>query len=97
MLMNLILIIYIIISLLVIIFILMSRGKGAAVGATFNSSSIDLFGSKGSNSIINKIIVVLYVILLIINISLNMMNKNIKEKDLDHTLNIDKYKTKILK
>ena len=92
MLLKFILIIYIICLFFIIILILLSRGKGAEIGATFNSSSIDLFGSKGSNSIINKLIIITAIIALITNISLNFINKNYNK---DSYLEIEKKNHKL--
>ncbi len=87
------LIIYIICSFLLIFLILMSKGKGAEIGATLNSSTNDIFGSKGSNSTLNKIIILIALISLIINISINLMNTQIKEKKQKPLVNIYKNQT----
>ena len=82
---------YILCLLLLIFLILASRGKGAEIGAAFNSSSVDLFGSSGSSSIINKLIITMALITLVINIFLNITfnSKNTKQDSLE----INKYKT----
>lgn len=85
---TIMLIIYIILSLLLIIFILINKGNGAEIGATFNSSTNDIFGSKGSNSILNKIIIFIAIMSLIANISINLINKNIKKKNIEPLVNI---------
>ncbi len=86
---KIILIIYIILSTLLIITILLNKGKGSEIGATFDSSS-DIFGSKGSNAILNKIIITIALMILIINILINTKNLNIK-KNTTPNIDINKY------
>lgn len=93
MLLKTILIIYIMCSCLLILFILMSGGKGAEIGATFNSSSNEVFGSKGSSSILNKIITFLAVMILGANLLINVINKNENEKISNPIINIQDYNT----
>ena len=92
MLLKTILIIYVMCSCLLIIFILMSKGKGAEIGATFNSSTNEIFGSKGSSSILNKIITFLAVLALSTNLLINVINKNENEKITHPIINIKEYK-----
>jgi protein translocase SecG subunit len=81
---NFLLIFHIIISCLIIIFILINKGKGSEIGATFNNN-VDLMSSKESNSLIKKIIIILTIIFLIsitlINITNNKQNNN-QEKEI---------------
>lgn len=93
MLLKTILIIYVMCSCLLIFFILMSKGKGAEIGATFNSSTNELFGSKGSSSILNKIITFLALFALSTNLLINVINKNEKEKITNPIINVQEYKT----
>lgn len=76
---NFLLIFHIIISCLLIILILVNKGKGSEIGATFNNN-IDFMSSKESNSLIKKIIITLTIILLIsitlINITNNKLQNN---------------------
>ena len=94
---KLILITHIICSCLLIIVILMNKGKGAEIGATFNSSENNLFGSKGSSSILNKIIVSMALLSLVTNISINLINKDIVDKKIYPTVDIYKYQEDISK
>lgn len=93
MLLKTILIIYAMCSCLLILFILMSKGKGAEIGATFNSSTNEIFGSKGSSSILNKIITFLALLVLSTNLLINVINKN--EKTTNPIINIQEYKTQL--
>ncbi len=88
---KLILITHILCSCLLIIVILMNKGKGAEIGATFNTSENNLFGSKGSSSILNKIIVSMVLLSLLTNISINLINTDLKEKKNYPTIDVYKY------
>ncbi|HIH2763881.1 MAG TPA: preprotein translocase subunit SecG [Candidatus Azoamicus sp.] len=81
---NFLLVFHIILACLLIIFILLNKGKGSEIGATFNNN-IDFMSSGESNSLIKKIIVIL-TILLIISITLinitNNKQKIIEEKEI---------------
>lgn len=81
---NFLLVFHIILACLLIIFILLNKGKGSEIGATFNNN-IDFISSGESNSLIKKIIVIL-TILLIISITLinitNNKQKIIEEKEI---------------
>ncbi len=74
---NFLLIFHIIISCLLIIFILLNKGKGSEIGATFNSN-VDFMSSKESNSLIKKIIITLTIILLISITLINITNNKQK-------------------
>jgi len=90
---KIIITIHIILSLLLITFILINKGKGADTGGITNTSTNDVFGSKGSSSILNKIIILIAVMSLISNISINLINKDIKKKDLNPTIDLYQYET----
>lgn len=74
---NFLLIFHIIISCLLIIFILLNKGKGSEIGATFNIN-VDFMSSKESNSLIKKIIITLTIILLISITLINITNNKQK-------------------
>lgn len=94
MLLKILLLVYIICLCFLIIFILINKGKGAEIGATFNSSTNDIFGSKGSSSIIKKIIILLAILVLSINLFINIISKDEhKYKNTTNENNIQDYKT----
>ncbi|HFL8824369.1 MAG TPA: preprotein translocase subunit SecG [Candidatus Azoamicus sp. OHIO1] len=63
-------------AILIISFILINKGKGSEIGATFGNSQESIFGSQGSNSLLKKIIIALSIIFVIINFSMTNMYKN---------------------
>ena len=87
---KLIIILYIVFSFLLICLILINKGKGAEMGG-ITSSENDLFGSKGSNNILNKIIIFKALVLLMLNILINITNNNIKKNDVQPSINIKEY------
>ena len=87
---KLIIIFYIVFSFLLICLILINKGKGAEMGG-ITSSENDLFGSKGSNNILNKIIIFTALVLLMLNILINITNNNIKKNDVQPSINIKEY------
>ena len=74
---------HIIISCLLIIFILLNKGKGSEMGATFNNNT-DLMSYKESNSLIKKIILILS-ILIVISIAIININVN-KQKQYEQKI-----------
>lgn len=87
-------IIYIIFSFLLILLILINKGKSSDTGGLTLDSMNNMFGSKESSSIFNKIIVFLAVFLLLniflINLTNNKINKNEFKNTTDIVKNIDK-------
>jgi len=73
----------------------MNKGKGAEIGATFNSSTNEIFGSKGSDSVLNTIIIILASISLIANLFINTMNKNEKEKTIEPIVKMYDYQSNL--
>ncbi|CAB3976465.1 preprotein translocase subunit SecG [Candidatus Azoamicus ciliaticola] len=81
---NFLLTFHIILAGLLITFILINKGKGSEIGATFNNN-IDFMSSKESNSLIKKIIIILTILLLLSIIFINITNnkqKNNQEKEI---------------
>lgn len=74
---NFLLAFHIILAGLLIIFILLNKGKGSEIGATFNNN-IDFMSSKESNSLIKKIIIILTILLLSSTIFINITNNTQK-------------------
>ena len=89
---KLVIILYITFSFLLIGLILINKGKGAETGG-ITSSEGDIFGSKGSNSILNKLIVFTALLLLFLNILINITNNNIKKNEVKTNIDMNKYKT----
>jgi len=87
---NFLMLIYLIFSFILVFLILMDKGKGAEIGATFNDSTNEFFGNYGSASILNKIIIIVALVLLFINILINTTSNNEQIKQ-DHFIDIDKY------
>lgn len=75
---NILLIFHILLLCLIIIFILLNKGKGSEIGTTFNSSNINFMNAKESSSLIKKIIVILSLISLLSMSLINITNKNYK-------------------
>jgi len=88
---QIILIIHIIISLSIIFLILINKGKGAEIGATFGSDQESLFGSHGSNSFIRKIIIFLSITFVITCISMTLLNKNKNHVEPESVVNSSSY------
>ena len=74
---NFLLAFHIILAGLLIIFILINKGKGSEIGATFNNN-IDFMSSKESNSLIKKIIIILTILLLSSTIFINITHNKQK-------------------
>ena len=74
---NFLLAIHIILAGLLITFILINKGKGSEIGATFNNN-IDFMSSKESNSLIKKIIIVLTILLVLSIVFINITNNKQK-------------------
>ncbi len=68
---------HIILAGLLITFILINKGKGSEMGATFNNN-IDFMSSKESNSLIKKIIIVLTILLVLSIVFINITNNKQK-------------------
>jgi len=92
MMLKIIIILYIFFSFLLIGLILINKGKGAEMGGITSSES-DIFGSKGSNNILNKIIIFLAILLLLLNISINITNNKLKNNIIESHININNNKT----
>lgn len=87
---NLVIILYIIFSFLLISLILINKGKGAETGG-ITSSENDIFGSRGSSSLLNKVIVFIALFLLLLNILINIINNNLNKNDVKANLDIKQY------
>lgn len=83
---NILLILHVIVSCLLIIFILLNKGKGSETGMlTINT---DVLNFKDSNSLLKKIIIFLSILTLISTISINTLNQKIKNKTADAIVKI---------
>lgn len=82
-----VLIIHLIVALLMIVLILMHRGKGADIGAAFGSgASQTVFGSQGSTSFIVKTIAVLGAVLFITSLWLgHLVAAQVKQEQIANT------------
>jgi protein translocase SecG subunit len=74
---NFLLAFHVILAGLLITFILINKGKGSEIGATFNNN-IDFMSSRESNSLIKKIIIILTILLLLSIIFINITNNKQK-------------------
>ena len=86
---NFFLIFHILITVFLIFFILLSRGKGSEVGAL--NTGNEFLSTRSSNSILNKVIILLAVLSLFSNFSINFVSKNSLEKRQDPLVNISKH------
>lgn len=86
---NLFLTLHLICSIILIIFILINKGKGSDLGAINQNN--ELLSHKDSNSILNKIIIVIVLLSLSINISLTFLNKNTSDKSGKTIVDLSKY------
>ncbi|HIH2762964.1 MAG TPA: preprotein translocase subunit SecG [Candidatus Azoamicus sp.] len=74
---NFLLIFHIILAFLLIIFILLNKGKGSEIGATFNNN-IDFMNSSESSSLIKKVIIILTILLITSTTLINITNNKQK-------------------
>ncbi len=78
---NLVLIVYILISILIIFFVLISYGKGSEIGVFNKISKDEFFKYKYSNNIVKNVIIVLFLFFLLFNFLIMYMNSdNYKKK-----------------
>jgi preprotein translocase subunit SecG len=84
---ELVLMIHLIIAVLLIVLILMQRGKGSDVGAAFGSgASQTIFGSQGSTSFLVKLITGLVAAFFASSLFLNyLMAHTVKEQQMANT------------
>lgn len=91
MLLDIVIYFNIILSLFLVFLILINKGKSANSDVISSTSVNDIFGSKGSNSFLNKIIVLIALLLLFLNISINFLNPKILNKEVIPLVNINEY------
>jgi len=84
---ELLVMIHLIVAVLLIALILMQRGKGSDVGASFGSgASQTIFGSQGTTSFLVKLITILVAVFFISSLLLNyVMAHEVKEQQLANT------------
>jgi preprotein translocase subunit SecG len=84
---EILLIIHLIVAVLLIALILMQRGKGSDVGASFGSgASQTVFGSQGTTSFLVKLISILVGVFFVSSLLLNyFMTNSVKEQQLANT------------
>jgi len=82
---------YILFSFLLIVLILINKGKGAEMGGITNSET-DIFGSTGSNNILNKLIIFTSILLLLLNIFINITNNKLNSSIIKSHINMDNKK-----
>lgn len=68
------LILYIIISVFLIVFILLDRGKGSEIGAL--STGNEFLSHKSSSSFFNRLIIIFIILFLVTNIFVTFISKN---------------------
>lgn len=95
MLLEIVMYLNIILALFLIFFILVNKGKDVNTDGFSTFSTNDVFGSKGSNSFLNKIITLIAVFLLLLNFSINFLNSDLLKKEAIPVVNVDEYKTDI--
>jgi len=86
---NFFLILHVLITIFLIFFILLSRGKGAEIGAL--NTGNDFLSTRSSNSLLNKVIILLALLSLFSNFSINFVSKNSLEKRQAPIVNITKH------
>jgi len=73
---TLLTIIHLIACFLLIVIVLLQRGKGAEIGAAFGGSSQTLFGSRGATTFLAKMTVVTAAVFMITSLTLAIVTKN---------------------
>lgn len=88
---NIIIYLNVLLSFFLIFFILINKGKNISIDPISSSSVNAVFGGKGSNSFLNKIIILIAILLLLFNISINFLNPKVFKKEGVPLVNISEY------
>lgn len=80
--------IHIILSILTIFLILIHKGKGSEIGASFGGGQDSILSNKASNSIIKKTIIIIAIVISINIIAISYTNK-IKDINKENIINIE--------
>lgn len=89
---NILILIHIIFSILLILLILINKGKGSDSGGIINSSMNDFFGNKESFSILNKLTMFVAILLLFTTILITVLNNKIEILENEPVIKIIKTK-----
>jgi len=80
---QILLISHIILAISIIFLVLINKGKGSEIGATFSNEQKNLLGSQESNSLIKKIITICSIIFIFSCISITILNN--KKSNIENT------------
>ncbi|WP_094752229.1 preprotein translocase subunit SecG [Psychromonas sp. CD1] len=96
---EMLLVVYLIVSIILIGFVLVQQGKGAGMGASFGSgASNTVFGASGSGNFMTRTTAVLAIVFFVLSLALGNLSANkISVDDVFSDLNVSKVVEKTVK
>ena len=96
---SIVIFIHVILALLIIILVILQKGKGASIGAAFGSGSAgSVFGPRGATSALNKATYVIVFCFFVSSLTLSYLstNQEAKKSVIEKTIPLGDDKTKEL-
>lgn len=89
MIINILLTTQIVLSISIILLILVHKGKGSEIGASFGNNQDSIISKQTSSSIIKKIIIIISIFIAINTLSISYLNKTPNNFKQNNIINIE--------